>query len=64
MARPPHVDIDECIGCEACVDICPDVFILNESLGKAMISNPEGSGEEEIAEAMEACPVNCIIWED
>jgi ferredoxin len=60
----PQVVEDECIACGACVEICPEVFLLNESLGFAQVLNPGGASKEKMQEAMDACPVHCIHWED
>jgi ferredoxin len=46
------------------VEICPEVFLLNESLGFAQVLNPGGASKEKMQEAMDACPVHCIHWED
>ncbi|MEW6657434.1 MAG: ferredoxin [Thermodesulfobacteriota bacterium] len=60
----PLIVEEECIACGACVEICPEVFALNESLGFAQVLNPGGAPEEKIQEAMDACPVSCIHWAD
>jgi ferredoxin len=64
MGRRVYVDEEECIGCGSCEEICPDVFVLNEDTEKAEVISPEGGPEDLIEEAMEACPVECIHWED
>ena len=64
MGRRVYVDEEECIGCGSCEEICPDVFVLNEDTEKAEVISPEGGPEELIEEAMDACPVECIQWED
>jgi ferredoxin len=64
MGRRVYVDEEECIGCGSCEEICPDVFVLNEDTEKAEVINPEGGPEDLIEEAIEACPVECIHWED
>ena len=64
MGRRVFVDEEECIGCGSCEEICPEVFVLNEDTEKAEVINPEGGPEDLIEEAMEACPVECIHWED
>jgi ferredoxin len=64
---PDHLPViveDECIACGACVEICPEVFTLNDSLGLAQVMNPTGAPEARIQEALEACPVQCIHWAD
>jgi ferredoxin len=60
----PVIVEDECIACGACVEICPEVFTLNDSLGFAQVLNPSGAPEARIQEALEACPVQCIHWAD
>lgn len=62
--RFPVIVEEECIACGACVEICPEVFSLNESLGFAQVLNPGGGEEEKIQEAIDACPVQCIHWSD
>lgn len=64
MARVVYVDEDECIGCESCVEIAPDVFTFNETTGKASVVNIEGAPEDVIQEAIDTCPTQCIHWED
>ncbi len=63
MSRTVVVDVDECVGCEACVEVCPGLFVMGPG-EIAQVSNPEGADEEQICEAMDLCPVNCITWED
>jgi TPR repeat protein/ferredoxin len=56
------VDEDECIGCEACVEICPEVF---EMRGEIAVVKLEGGNvppalEEECEDAVDVCPVEAI----
>jgi ferredoxin len=62
MARIPVINEDACIGCNACVEVCPEVFVLNQSLGWALLMFPDGAPEEKIQEAIDICPVHCIDW--
>ena len=64
MSRIPVIAEEECIGCQACVEICPEVFAFNDSLGWAMVLYPEGAPEEKIQAAIDLCPTHCIRWED
>lgn len=64
MDRLVYIDTDECIGCESCVELCPEVFDFNQEEEKAEVILPEGGPEECIEEAMDACPVECIHWQD
>ncbi|GFK93772.1 Ferredoxin-1 [Fundidesulfovibrio magnetotacticus] len=59
----PHVDQDECISCESCVQICPAAFEMNDD-GKAQELESATGGEECIQEAMDTCPAECIHWQD
>jgi len=63
MTRTVVVDVDECVGCEACVEVCPGMFVMGVC-DLAQVQNPEGAGESEVEAAMELCPTNCIHWED
>jgi ferredoxin len=64
MARKVYLDEEECIGCGTCEEICPEVFKLNEKTDKAEVINPTGAPEAKIEEAIEACPVECIHWQE
>jgi ferredoxin len=62
MSRIPVIDEESCIGCNACVEVCPGVFVFNDTLGWAMVMFPDGAPEEKIQEAIDICPVHCIDW--
>ena len=64
MGTKVMIDTDECVGCESCVEICPEVFEFDEAIAKAVVILPEGGPKDCIEEAMEACPVECIHWEE
>jgi len=57
-AQHPHVDVSHCIGCGACVDVCPEGDVLGVIAGKAAIVN----GQKCIGHGLcaEACPVGAI----
>lgn len=63
MGRGVYIEMDECIGCESCVEIAPDVFTFDEGQGKAQVVNPDGADEATIQEAIDTCPAHCIHWE-
>lgn len=63
MSQEVRIDQDECLGCEACVEICPAVFAFNDASGKAFVKS-EATGEEEcVDEAIASCPAACITKE-
>ena len=63
MARKVLIDQDECIGCGVCEEMCPEVFHLDIGAGKAEVVQEEGGPEDQIQEAVDNCPVECIHWE-
>lgn len=55
---------DSCIGCEACVGICPEVFSMDdESISVAIDGEIAADLLESAEEAMECCPVSAITVE-
>ena len=56
------VNFDECIGCGVCMQICPEVFGLDEELGKVMLLNNEQSNDDNdlVKEAADSCPIGCV----
>ncbi len=63
MSKKVVLDQEECIGCESCVEICPEVFAFDPDTEKAYVIKAEGGPEDDIQEAMDSCPVECIAWE-
>ena len=55
MSRTPEINFDDCIGCGACVDVCPEVFSLNEAMDGPGPEPLAACPEERIQEAMEFC---------
>ncbi|GAB6887891.1 ferredoxin [Desulfothermus okinawensis JCM 13304] len=62
MAREIHIDKDECLGCESCVEICPEIFGFNEAEQKAYVKQVEGCDDDVIQEAVDSCPAGCISF--
>ncbi len=60
-----RVDKDLCIGCEACIDICPEVFEMQDDIASAKIEDeiPEDL-DDAVREAAEACPSQAIEIEE
>lgn len=55
-----YVD-ENCIGCGACVSICPEVFQMNdEGLAEAYVDPVPSEHEESAQEAADGCPVDAI----
>ncbi|MBN2654384.1 MAG: ferredoxin [Nitrospirae bacterium] len=59
------IDHESCIGCGRCVEICPAVFHLNESLGKSEVMDQDVCDFVGCCEAAEEnCPVGAIKVKD
>jgi len=63
MGKKVIIETEECVGCESCVELCPEVFGFDEEAQKAVVILPEGGPKDCIEEAIESCPVECIHWE-
>lgn len=58
------IDRAKCIGCGACVAVCPSVFDMDDEGLAIVIANPVPAGDEESAqEAADGCPVEAITIE-
>ncbi|WP_306549197.1 ferredoxin [Desulfobulbus sp.] len=57
------IDQEECLGCEACVELCPEIFGFDIDATKAYVIMEEGGDEDCIEEAMGSCPAGCITYE-
>ncbi len=63
MSEKVVIDQDECIGCEACVEICPSVFSFDDDEEKAYVNEGADAGDDCVDEAIASCPVECISKE-
>ncbi|MFP4176783.1 MAG: ferredoxin [Planctomycetota bacterium] len=52
---------DECIACEQCVDICPEVFQMGDEFAEVIVSEVPEDLEEDVQEAAEICPTEAIV---
>lgn len=63
MPRQVEIDLDNCIGCQACVDLCPSVFQMDSSETHALVMRSDLGGQEEcVQKAIDDCPVHCLAW--
>jgi len=58
------VDESSCIGCQYCVHVATNTFIVDEDLGRARVIRQNGDNLEVVQEAVDTCPVDCMHWVD
>ena len=58
------VDESVCIGCQYCVHVATNTFIVDEDLGRSRVIRQNGDNVEVVQEAIDTCPVDCIHWVD
>ena len=63
MSKQVAIDHEECLGCEACVELCPEIFGFDIDETKAYVLMAEDGDEDCIEEAMASCPAACISYE-
>jgi len=52
---------DECISCELCVDTCPEVFEMGETIARVTVDPIPPEHEGAVRKAAEDCPVSGIL---
>ncbi len=57
------IDRELCIGCGTCVELCPDVFELDDE-EKSVVKDQDGCSSCDCEEAVDSCPADAISWED
>lgn len=58
------IDEETCIGCEACVDTCPEVFEMSGDKAIVKVEEVPEDTIESCKEAAENCPVDAIQIEE
>ena len=56
------VDESRCIGCQYCVHVASNTFIVDQDHGRSRAVRQDGDNMETMQEAIDTCPVDCIHW--
>ncbi len=51
---------EDCIACELCVEMCPDVFEMGDETAQVKTDPVPPDHEDKVREAAEACPTDAI----
>jgi ferredoxin len=54
---------EDCIACGRCVDICPEVFEMGESIAQVKVDPIPEEFEGTTRDAADECPVSAIVVE-
>ncbi len=54
------VDPDLCTGCGLCVDTCPEVFVMGDSVAEVILDPVTSDLEDCAKDAEDGCPVGAI----
>ncbi len=63
MTKKIEVDQELCIGCGACVNLCPEVFELQDD-GKSRVIKKEECKDCDCEMIVNSCPVGAIRIEE
>ncbi len=59
-----RVDPDLCTGCGLCVETCPEIFVIDDVVARAMSENVPEDELDACREAADSCPVEAIKIEE
>ncbi len=55
------IDADTCIGCGLCVNMCPEVYQMEEDKAVVLATPVPQDAEDNCKKAVEECPVTAIV---
>ena len=55
---------DECVACGLCVDVCPEVFALDDEKAEVKVDVVPAEHEQAVKDAADDCPVEAIEIEE
>ena len=60
--KVPVIDYIECLGCETCAIMCPDVFYMSHD--KAWVREHAPYDSYDLRQIWRSCPARCISFVD
>ena len=60
--KRPNINLSDCVLCEICVELCPEIFKINE-VGFIEVLALKEYNKNCVKEATKNCPKNCISFE-
>jgi len=63
LKKIPVIDLAECIDCESCISLLPDIFKRNPDTGCIEVAELSEYPENEIEQVMSMCPGDCVTWQ-
>jgi ferredoxin len=55
---------EECIGCELCCQVCPEVFEMGDEYAEVKTDPVPSEQEDAVRQAAEECPTEAIVVEE
>ncbi len=62
--KRPVIELSECVLCDICVEMCPDVFIKNDAGYIEVTESVFTCSEEDINDVIRNCRGDCIFWDE
>ena len=56
------VDESKCIGCQYCVHVASNTFMVDEFHGRSRAMRQDGDSSDVIQEAIDTCPVDSVSY--
>jgi ferredoxin len=58
------IDLDRCIGCGTCEELCPDVFVVGDDGFAHVLVADSAAWADDVVAAAESCPQDAIVVDD
>ena len=59
-----RIDDDLCIGCETCIDICPEIFEMNDDIAITKTDSVPANLQGSCREATDSYAVDAIVIDE